>query len=167
MCLLMLEEHLEPGQVVLDFGSGSGILSIAAARLGARSVLAVDVAAEAEQVIHENIALNKLEHVIQFRRGSWPLFLDPPSADGWQTRGDAPTDLRADLLMANILTYIIVEALREGLSRCVVPGGRLILSGIRTDQRDEILQALEQADLDIVEWRQIDKWLAVVATTPE
>lgn len=173
MCLLLLEEHLKPGQLVFDFGSGSGILSIAAAKLGARRVFAVDVAQEAARVIHDNIVLNQLDGVIRFQQGSWPTFLDPASADGWQTQAASAADSAgsagagADLLMANILTYVIVEALSEGLTRCVVPGGKLILSGIRTDQRDEILMALERADLDVVEWRQLDKWVALVASLPK
>lgn len=170
MCLLLLEEYLEPGQLVFDFGSGSGILSIAAAKLGARRVYAVDVAAEAEGVIHQNIQLNGLDDVIQFRRGSWPAFLDVPAEDGWHAARDSSTgpaetgSVRADLLLGNILTSIIVEALRQGLTRCVAPGGKLILSGVLVDHRDRVRKALEEAGLAIVEWREMREWLAVVAS---
>lgn len=172
MCLMLLEDHLKPGQVVFDFGSGSGILSIAAAKLGASRVYAVDISKEAEGVIHENITLNKLDDVIRFRRASWPSFLDPPSKDGWLTRDGSvgSTDqgpVKADLLLANILTHALVEALQEGLTRCVMPGGKLILSGIRIDQKDEMRKALDEAGLAIGEWRQILKWLAVVAFVAE
>jgi ribosomal protein L11 methyltransferase len=78
--------------------------------------------------------------------------------------GDVP---KADLLVANILTYAVVEALSEGLTQCVRPGGKLILSGIRLDQWDEIHKAMGEAKLAVVERRQIKEWLAVVATKPD
>ncbi len=172
MCLMLLEDHLKPGQLVFDFGSGSGILSIAAAKLGARAVYAADIAPRAARVIRENIQLNQLEDVIRFQQGSWPVFLDPLSESG--RRGDrvsasgsqSLSGLKADILVANILTYVIVEALKEGLTRCVAPGGKLILSGIRADQWDEIREALDEAGLSILERRQMQEWLAVVASNP-
>ncbi|HLC05283.1 MAG TPA: 50S ribosomal protein L11 methyltransferase [Anaerolineales bacterium] len=174
MCLMLLEDHLKPGQVVFDFGSGSGILSIAAAKLGARSVYAVDVDPEAEGTIHENIDLNGLGEVIHFRRGSWPALLDFPAQSHLQDadRSSSTDSLDAlgekgDLLMANILTYIIVEALKEGLTRCVVPGGKLILSGIRNDQWDEIQLAVVEAGLTVIDRREMQEWLAVVVSAPE
>jgi ribosomal protein L11 methylase PrmA len=174
MCLMLLETYLEPGQVVFDFGCGSGILSIAAAKLGARAVLAVDNAAEAEETIRKNVDLNRVGEIVHFRRGSWPIFTDPPrSASAREDRRPGPhekldpslTTGQADLLLANILTSIIVEALEEGLLRCVMPGGKLILSGIRTDQWDEIHTALEKAELTMIDQRKMGEWLALVVSS--
>ena len=175
MCLMLLEAHLEPGQVVFDFGSGSGILSIAAAKLGARAVLAADIAAEAEETIRENIGLNQVAEIVHFRRGSWPVFLDPATSEAAESHHDRGQQdhlasslarAQADLLLANILTYIIIEALEEGLLRCVVPGGKLILSGIRTDQWDPIRAALEKAELSVIGRREMGEWLALVVSSP-
>jgi ribosomal protein L11 methyltransferase len=162
MCLLLLEEYLRPGQLVYDFGSGSGILSIAAVKLGARKVYAVDVAPVAERVIRENLELNGLDAAIHFRLGSWPLFLEASPEEGWLTEGASS----ADLLLGNLLASILVEALQQGLRRCVTPGGTLILSGILADHRGKVQTALDAAGLEVVEWRQIEEWLAVVASVP-
>jgi ribosomal protein L11 methyltransferase len=162
MCLLLLEEYLRPGQLVYDFGSGSGILSIAAVKLGARKVYAVDVAPVAERVIRENLELNGLEAAVHFRLGSWPLFLEASPEEGWLTEGAGS----ADLLLGNLLASILVEALQQGLRQCVAPGGTLILSGILADHRDKVQKALDSAGLVVVEWRRIEEWLAVVATAP-
>lgn len=162
MCLLLLEEYLRPGQLVYDFGSGSGILSIAAVKLGARKVYAVDVAPVAERVIRENLELNGLDAAIRFRLGSWPLFLEASPEEGWLTEGASS----ADLLLGNLLASILVESLQQGLRQCVVPGGTLILSGIHADHRDKVQTALDSAGLVVVEWREIEEWLAVVASVP-
>jgi len=101
------------------------------------------------------------------------VFLEPPSNEP-RGRGRSPVpgspygDVpKADLLVANILTHVVVEALEGGLAQCVRPGGKLILSGIRLDEWDKIRKALDEAGLAIVERRQMKKWLAVVAMKPD
>ncbi|MBM3121230.1 MAG: methyltransferase [Chloroflexi bacterium] len=171
MCLRLMEDLVEPGQVVFDLGSGSGILSIAAAKLGASAVVAADTDPRAEQATRANIESNQVEDTVQFRRGSWPVFLEPMGQSSGPGRapasglsaGEVP---KADLLVANILTSVHVEVLREGLARCVRPGGKLILSGIRFDGWSQIREAIEAAGLAVVEKRQMDVWLAVVAERP-
>jgi ribosomal protein L11 methylase PrmA len=173
MCLKLLADLVEPSQVVFDLGSGSGILSIAAAKLGATTVVAADIDPVAEQATRANIELNQVGDTVQFRRGSWHVFLDPPSNEtpglghspsSSSHIGDVP---KADLLVANILTPVHIEALKEGLTRCVRPGGKLILSGIRLEEWDEIHKELDEAELAVVERREMNEWLAVVATKPE
>jgi ribosomal protein L11 methylase PrmA len=173
MCLRLLEELVEPGRVVFDLGSGSGILSMAAAKLGASTVVAADIDPVAEQATRTNIELNQVGDAVRFHRGSWRVFLEPPSNEppglghslaSSSRNGDVP---KADLLIANILTPVHIEVLREGLTRCVRPGGKLILSGIRLGEWDEICKALDEAELAVVERREMGGWLAVVATRPE
>jgi ribosomal protein L11 methylase PrmA len=113
-------------------------------------------------VIRENLELNGLDAAIHFRLGSWPLFLEASPEEGWLTEGASS----ADLLLGNLLASILVEALQQGLRRCVTPGGTLILSGILADHRGKVQTALDAAGLEVVEWRQIEEWLAVVASVP-
>src|SRR6185436_12087771 len=70
LCLAAIEKHLRPGQAVLDLGTGSGILSVAAAKLGAGPILALDIDAEAVRVARENTALNGVADRIQIEEGS-------------------------------------------------------------------------------------------------
>lgn len=156
LCLSLLEEALLPGQTVFDVGSGTGILAIAAAKLGARRVLAVDIDRRAEQAIAHNLRLNKVEGTVQFRLGSWRAFKDPE----WENAGGRPE--AADLILANLLTPIIIKALGDGLADHLAKGGKMILSGVRFDQVDQLQPALAAAGLQIIESRRLREWTAHV-----
>ena len=157
LCLTLLEDLVGPGQLIFDVGSGTGILSIAAAKLGARRVLAVDIDQRAERAIAHNRRLNGVEKAVQFRLGSWNLFAD----SGWQDTDGLPGP--ADLICANLLTPIIVEALNGGLADHLANGGKMILSGVRFDQVDQLRPAVSAAGLEIVESRRLREWTAHVA----
>jgi ribosomal protein L11 methyltransferase len=114
LCLAALEAHLRPRMRVIDVGTGSGILAIAAARLGAASVLALDIDASAIDVARESIARNAVDEVVSLMVGS--LSDDPDSATA------------ADLILANISSQTVL-ALLPAISETLAPDGRAILSG--------------------------------------
>ncbi len=99
MCLEALEDAVRPGARVLDAGCGSGILSLAAARLGATDVLAVDVDPDCVRVTRENAAKNDLAAVIRAEQGSL--------GDAWPFA--TPADASFDVVVANIIARVIVE----------------------------------------------------------
>ena len=128
MCLRALEELLRPGMDVLDLGTGSGILALAAARLGATSVLGLDIDPQAAAVARENVRLNGLEAVVQVVEGG----LDEA--------------LRAafDLAMANISAPVIVE-MASALAAVLRPGGLLIVAGFSAESADRVSSALARS----------------------
>lgn len=152
MCLELLEAFLRPGDLVLDLGTGSGILAIAAARLGAKRVLALDTDAAAVRVAQEHVVLNQLEQVIQVEQGS----LEHATL---KARGS----FAAHLILANLNAFIIPSLLQAGLAGLLRPDGCLILSGFRRTAFPAMQQAVEQARLIIGERREKDDWSALVA----
>lgn len=155
MCVAMLETYLQPGDRVFDIGCGTGVLSLVAAKLGAAFVLAVDVEPEAVRATQENAELNQVTAVLQASLGSLELALN--SSDGAQ---------QFDVTVANLLAHIVVDLLQQGLARSLAQDGTLILSGIRDEQTGDVLAALANAGLDIIEKRQHDEWIAFAVRRP-
>lgn len=156
LCLQLLEDHLPPGSVVVDLGCGSGILSLAAARLGARRVLALDVDETAVRTAAENVARNHLGAVIHVAHGSLETL----------PQGEGET---CDLLAANILLGVLVEMLRAGLGRAIRAGGKVILGGVLAEQAAALEREMSAAGLEILERRDLGDWAAWVGkkTAPE
>jgi ribosomal protein L11 methyltransferase len=148
MCLEVLETRTLSGMDVLDMGTGSGILAIAAARLGARSVLALDTDQVAVESAGENCALNDVAESVVVRRGS---LADLEPFHQW------------DLILANILAPVLIEMLRDGVAAHLRPGGAMVLSGIIEDQTSEVEAALESQGLVLLERLQINDWVALLA----
>lgn len=149
LCLVALEEHLTPGMRVLDVGTGSGILAIAAARLGAGPVLALDIDPIAVEVARANVAANKVEHIVNVEPGSWPT-LEPR--------------LAFDIVLVNILAETIVELLNEGLVHCLREAGLIVVSGIIESQEATVVKALGAQGMDVVERLQEKDWVALVGS---
>ncbi len=147
MCCRALEDLLRPGARVLDVGTGSGILAIAAARLGARHVLALDIAEEAVKAARENAALNDVADVMQVLRGSPDQ--NPPQPGAW------------DLVLANMLAHVIVE-LTPALATCLAPGGRLVAGGIIQDQEADVLKRWSETGLEPAGRFQDGDWVTLV-----
>lgn len=147
--LMLLEEHVHPGERVLDVGTGSGILAIAAARLGAGPVLGLDVDRVAVEVARENVAHNGLDDVVSVQAGSVPTECAPTR--GW------------DVVVVNILADVIAELLADGLAGCLAPEGRLILSGIIASRLHVVEQALSRQHLKITQRLEEGDWVGLVA----
>jgi len=131
MCLRALEETVQPGAAVLDLGTGSGILALAAARLGAASVLALDSDRQAVRAARENVRLNGLEAVVRVEDGT---------VDG--ARGCF------DVIAANISVPVIIE-LAGAMAVALKPGGVLIASGFSEERAGLVAAALTAAGLRV------------------
>jgi ribosomal protein L11 methyltransferase len=155
LCLRALERHLQPGVALVDLGCGSGILSVAAAELGAGTVLALDIDPAAVSVARANILLNRVEDRVTVEHGT----LSDALAPGW---GDG----RPAWAVTNILAHVIVEFFGEGLATVASPGGWLILSGILRSQTPPILACLARAGLDLLAEEHQGDWVCVIARRP-
>jgi ribosomal protein L11 methyltransferase len=155
LCLRLMERHLTPGSSVIDVGCGSGILSIAALKLGAQHVLAVDLDSQAIASTLENAALNAIPPAqLESGQGSLAEILT-----GRFTLSQAP------LVLVNILAPIIIRLFEQGLEKLVSPGGILLLSGILEDQEPGVLQAAEKAGFILLERLTDGDWVSLVLTT--
>lgn len=157
MCLAALEQHLTPGSRVVDLGSGSGILSIAALRQGASTAVGVDIDPKAEDMARENAAYNNLGP-------------DRFRAFTGNVAGDR-RDLAAlgggfDLALVNIVADVIL-ALSPVLPEIVRPQGLVICSGILDTRLEEVLAGLTCQKLRVLEVRSQEDWRCVVARREE
>ncbi|WP_293660986.1 50S ribosomal protein L11 methyltransferase [uncultured Phascolarctobacterium sp.] len=130
MCMERLEKVLRPGMEVFDVGTGSGILAIAAAKLGAETVKAVDIDATAVRVAAENIAANGLTEKINVKQGDL-------------LQG---TEGQADVIIANIIADIIIMLL-EDVPGKLKNGGIFLASGIIEERQNDVAAAAAKAGL--------------------
>jgi ribosomal protein L11 methyltransferase len=146
LCLEMLERFLKPGLSVLDVGTGSGILAIAAVKLGAARADAVDVEEESVENARENVRLNGAEGRVSVGLGSLEIL--PPKPYG--------------LIVANIDRRTLVPML-PGFSTYGRPGTILILSGILTEEKRIICDLLDQSPFRLIESRELGEWVGFAA----
>ena len=153
LCLIGLEETIEPGMTVYDAGTGSGILAIAAAKLGASKVDGVDIDAVSVRTALENVARNvTVGASVDLRVGS--------VGEGEPFWGET-----YDLVLANIIARILIE-LNEGIVGFVRPGGLLVLSGIITDREPQTRDVFEAHGLSLVRRRQEEDWVSLIYQKP-
>ncbi len=147
LCLKMFEEMPLSGKSLFDVGTGSGILAIAALKLGAGPVRAVDVDDVAVRVALENFELNGLAGQVDAAVGS----ASDTGGQQWQ------------IVVANILAHILIELMPQ-LARALAPGGTLILSGMIAGEQEAAVTAAAAAHgLTIAERRTEEDWVALVA----
>ena len=144
MCLSWLDEQVREGQVAIDYGCGSGVLAVAAARLGARDAYAFDIDPQALTATRDNAAANDVAaqvHVVE--------------TDDALPRG-------ADILLANILCGPLCE-LAPRFADLTAPGGKIVLAGLLATQADEVTRA-HSAWFDISPFATKDGWTALSGT---
>jgi ribosomal protein L11 methyltransferase len=146
MCVQLLENHLQPGDAVLDVGTGSGILLIAAAKLGAGRLSGVDSDPIAVAVARENLDINAIPRErAELRCGHLVEMVTQ----------------RFEVVVANILADVILDLL-DTVPAVLAPGGRFIGSGIVLGQRDEVRRKMEKCGLQVIECLERDEWVALV-----
>ena len=150
LCLALAEDRIQPGETVIDIGSGSGILSIAALRLGAAHALGVDIEAEAVTSAHQNATLNQVDRWLELGLGSVS-----------EVRAGQFSIRKAPIVFANILAPILVRLFEDGLADLVESGGCAILSGILAEQEASVLAAAERFGMKLIERQQIEDWVAL------
>jgi ribosomal protein L11 methyltransferase len=161
LCLRALEEHLVPDGDVLDVGTGSGVLAIAAAKLGARSVLALEADLSAVSVARENVAMNAVAGQVSVRHGTLPGSQSVPL---YFLAGD-PLDLlntgHFDLILINILAPVIIS-MAPDLAARLTPSGKAIASGLIESQEEEVTDVFQGQGLRVVQRMQEKDWVALV-----
>ncbi|MGB9867340.1 MAG: 50S ribosomal protein L11 methyltransferase [Bacillota bacterium] len=145
MCVELLEDTVKPGDSLLDVGTGTGILAIVGARLGARRVWAVDIDGAAIEAARNNVARNGV--AVELRLGSVEAAGDGP----WQ------------VVVANLGTQVAQEVLPEVAKR-MEKGGWLVWSGTSCERKRELAHAMVESGFVPVRTVEREGWLAVLAT---
>lgn len=147
MSIQALERSVKHGDNVIDVGTGSGVLSIAAAMLGAREIKAFDLDEVAVRSAKQNIKINKVNDVVSVTQNNLL---------------DGVDDHCADVVVANILAEIILR-LTEDAARVIKPGGTFIASGIIQPKKELVREAIVEAGFDITETLVMEDWVAIIA----
>ena len=143
MCLSLLEEVIAGGEEIIDVGTGSGILAIGAALLGASHVLAVDIDPDAVKVASENVSKNHVDHSVTVQQGDLLKKVDAV----------------CDICVANIISDIII-AFAAPLMNHIRPGGIFICSGVTSVRSDEVNHALVAAGYRVLRKDTRGEWTA-------
>ncbi|MFD1927380.1 50S ribosomal protein L11 methyltransferase [Sporosarcina siberiensis] len=146
MCLQALEKHVQPADVVVDVGTGSGVLSIGAALLGASSVQALDLDYVAVVAAKENVELNKVESIVNVTHGN---LLES-------------VHIQPNIIIANILAEVIIS-FSEDAYTLLPKDGLFIVSGIIGQKRDLVKSDLVGKGFEIIESVLMEDWVAIVA----
>lgn len=144
LCVEAIEKYVSKGDTVADIGMGSGILAIAALKLGAKSAVGVDNDPSVIEVAKENAEMNNCLSLCDFYCGT---------AD--DVKG------QYDIVVANILANIIIEILPD-LKKLMKQDAKLILSGINVEKTNDVLAAVEKNNLTHLETITSDGWVAIV-----
>jgi ribosomal protein L11 methyltransferase len=173
LCVGLIEQYVTPGMPVLDLGCGSGILAIAAARLGA-TVLALDTDSIAVTATRENVLRNDVAGQVSVAEGSLgggaalDHWLYPTTDDRQPTTDDSDNQSSLvngqwsfGLIVANIIARVL-SALAADMAGALTADGTLIASGIIADREHEVVAAFAQAGLMPLERRQEGDWVALV-----
>ena len=145
LCVQMLETFISRGDVFLDVGTGSGILMVAAHKLGASAVCGIDIDPVAVEIAGENLTRNKV-----------------PASDSRLFVGDLARDVQEcfDIISANILSEVILTLLDQ-IPAVLKPKGIFICSGIIDENAPAVLEKMESIDFSILEVRHLEGWTAI------
>lgn len=146
MCTRLIEKYVKPGDRVIDIGTGTGILAIAACEMGAGSALATDIDELAVKVAAENVKINHCDDRITVRHGDLLQAVDEVG----------------DVVIANIIADVIIM-LAEPVRKHIAPGGMFICSGIIRDKKEEVHQAILNAGFPEPEILESGEWCAMAA----
>lgn len=146
MCMQALEKYIDQDATVVDVGTGSGVLSIGAAMLGAKRVQALDLDDVAVVAAKENVELNKVSHIVEVKQGN---LLDAIT--------EKPT-----VIVANILADIIMSFSQDA-AQLLDENGLFIVSGVIEEKKEEVREDLIQKGFDIIEVVMMEDWVALVA----
>lgn len=147
MCIQALERTVKQGNRVIDVGTGSGVLSIAAAMLGAQEIQAYDLDEVAVTQAKLNIKLNKVSDIVTVSQNN---LLDDVEEGA------------ADVIVANILAEVIVR-FTDDAARTLKPGGFFITSGIIQQKKELVKEALVSSGFEIVETILMEDWVAIIS----
>ncbi|WP_141431476.1 50S ribosomal protein L11 methyltransferase [Bacillus sp. 03113] len=146
MCIQAIERTVQKGDVVIDVGTGSGVLSIAAAMVGASKVYALDLDEVAVTAARLNVKLNKVHDRVLVSQNNL--------LDGIEEQ--------PNIIVANILAEVIIR-FTEDVYRVLNSGGTFIASGIILQKKQQVKDALIQAGFEIEETMQMEDWIAIIA----
>lgn len=146
LCLTALQNIIRGGETVLDVGTGTGILAIASARLGAGYVVGIDIDPVAVQVACENVVRNDLTQKVAVLAGDSPRVFSGV----------------ADVVVANIVPDVIIS-MSEDLAAKLKPDGVLITSGIVRERLEDVRKALESVEMEVDEVLEENGWVAIVS----
>ncbi|MED1602525.1 50S ribosomal protein L11 methyltransferase [Alkalihalophilus marmarensis] len=146
LCIQALESVMQGGEEVIDVGTGSGVLSIAAAKLGAKRVIGLDLDQVAVDSAALNVELNQVHDTVTIHQGNLLEQIDGSY----------------DLVVANILAEVIVQFVQDAAA-ILKPGGAFITSGIIKRKKQEVKDSLVSAGFTIDEVIEMDDWVAIIA----
>lgn len=146
MCMQALEKYVKKDDVVVDVGTGSGVLAIGAAMLGAKRVQALDLDYVAVTAARENVELNKVGHIITVSEDN---LLDS-------------IDVKPNIIIANILAEVIMTFSQDA-ANLLPEKGLFIVSGIIGDKREAVREDLISKGFEIVESVLMEDWVAIIA----
>lgn len=154
MCMCALEQLIHGGERVADLGSGSGILSVCALRLGAESAVGIDIDPAAEHIARENASLNGFDDS-RFRACTGNVIADQEKMQELAAGG-------YDIVCANIVAGVLVQ-LMPVVPHFLRPNGTFLCSGILDERESEVRQAIENAGLQLIERYTEDGWCCLLA----
>lgn len=146
MCIQALERTVTPGDLVVDVGTGSGVLSIAAALLDARRIQSLDLDEVAVQSAKQNVELNNVQDKVSVSQGNL--------LDG--------VNEQADIVVANILAEVIMR-FTDDVAKVVKPGGFFIASGIIQTKKQDVKEAIIASGFTVEETILMEDWVAIIA----
>lgn len=142
-----IERYIKEGDYVIDVGTGSGVLSIAAAKLGAAKVQAYDLDDVAVKAATMNVEINKTGHIVKVKQNN---LLENVADYG-----------NVDVIVANILADVIVR-MTDDAFKLLKPGGKIITSGIIHSKKNDVKNALKNSGFQLIEIVELEDWLAII-----